>query len=77
MRSEEKNLSSEQRADLRILSPNVVSVELPSPFQGEEEEQEEQVSPLLRNFQDFCREVGQLQLDEESLDILEELEQQT
>lgn len=76
LRSDEKNLSSEQRADLRILSPNVVSVELPSPFQGPEEEGEEATSPLLKDFQDFCREVGQVQLDEESLDVLEELEQQ-
>ena len=76
LRSDEKNLSAEQRADLRILSPNVVSVELPSPFVGAEEEGEEVTSPLLKDFQDFCREVGEIELDQESLEVLEELERQ-
>jgi exonuclease SbcD len=75
LRSEERNLSSEQRADLRILSPNVVSVELPSPFEAEHEEEDlEKISPLLQSFQDFCREVGEFELNQDCFDLLAELE---
>jgi DNA repair protein SbcD/Mre11 len=75
LRSEEKNLSAEQRADLRILSPNVVSVELPSPFHEERAEgQADELSPLLQSFQTFCRESGDYELTQECLNLLRELE---
>lgn len=75
LRSEEKNLSPEQRADLRILSPNVVSVELPSPFAAAEEEEPEAISALIRDYQEYCREVGKFELDQECMDLLRELDE--
>lgn len=78
LRSGERDLTPEQRADLRILSPNVVSVELPSPFEAAEEEKSEAaaVPAVVSSFLDFCSEVGEFQPDEECLEVLLELEQQ-
>lgn len=74
LRSDERNLTPEQRADLRILSPNVVSVELPSPFEAIQEGDPGGLSPLLKDFQTFCRDIGGYELNQECIDILRELE---
>lgn len=75
LRSEERNLTPEQRADLRVLSPNIVSVELPSPFEAVEQgESEQDLSPLLRSFQEFFREQAGQELTEEQLEILIDVE---
>ena len=75
LRSDEKNLTPEQRADLRILSPNVVSVELPSPLDEERKKADSSgLSPLLTSFQDFCRESCDYELTPECLDLIRELE---
>lgn len=74
LRSEEKDLSAEQRAELRIVGPNVVSVELPSPFHKDERESEEEVSELVASFSRFCQRQTGESLSEEELAVLVELE---
>lgn len=76
LRSEERDLSAEQRAELRILAPNIVSVELPSPFSSGEEGREFSTSPLVSDFCDFVRSQAGRELDDEELAILKVLEEQ-
>lgn len=73
LRSDESNLSPEQRADLRILGPNIVSVEVPSPFAEQVEIEGDDLPFLVRLFSKFAKESGE-ELDEKSLEILMELE---
>lgn len=70
LRSDETELTPEQRADLRILSPNVVSVELPSPFENTPNEPSEELPAMVRDFQDFVRETSGRELAEEELELL-------
>lgn len=76
LRSEEKDLTPAQRADLRVLGPNIVSVELPSPFEDAPEPGESEMSTLLQTFAEFVEESTGTPLSEESLVILRELEGQ-
>ena len=73
LRSQETELTSEQRAELRIVSPNVVSVEIESQPNSESEGQLA-VSSLVRLFSEFAREVGQVEVTEEWLEQLRQIE---
>ena len=74
LRSEERNLTPEQRADLRILGPNIVSVELPSPFEAEELGLDQDLPALVQSFKEFALEVSGQELSEECIEILRELD---
>jgi len=74
LRSEEENLTPEQRADLRILGPNIVSVEFPSPLLEEEKSTESGLPALVHTFKKFVRESTGDELGEDALQLLLELE---
>lgn len=76
LRSEERDLTPEQRAELRILGPNIVSVELPSPFAPADEEHDSSLPPLVADFCAFVKSQAGRGLDEEEIEILRRLEQQ-
>lgn len=71
LRSQDSELTSEQRAELRIVSPNVVSVELGLDANREAESES---SSTVRLFSEFAREVGQLSLEPEMLERLHRIE---
>jgi DNA repair protein SbcD/Mre11 len=70
LRSEEADLTPEQRADLRVLGPNIVSLELPSPLGLETESEEMELPAMVRSFQLFAEQMTGNPLSEESLQIL-------
>jgi exonuclease SbcD len=74
LRSQEKDLSAEQRADLRILAPNVVSVELPSPFEAPPTAAESSLPSIVETFQAFVRDVSGDELSEEAVELLVKME---
>lgn len=74
LRSEERNLTPEQRADLRILGPNIVSVEFPSPFEPDGPGSDQDLPPLVQSFKEFALELSGQELSEECVEILKELE---
>ena len=76
LRSEEADLTPEQRADLRILGPNVVSVEFPSPFELEASEEEDDLPPVLRAFRRFAKAINGTELSDESVQLLLEVDEE-
>ena len=77
LRSQEGDLTVEQKAQLRSLGSNIVSVEAASPLASSTAEVElepSDLSPLLRLLVDFHKEVGGAPLEQASLDRLRELE---
>lgn len=76
LRSEERDLTSEQRAELRILGPNIVSLELPSPFAEPDDEHPTSLSALVADFCTFVKSQAGREPDEDEIELLKELEQQ-
>ena len=76
LRSEEADLTPEQRADLRILGPNVVSVEFPSPFELEASEEEDDLPPVVRAFRRFAKAINGTELSDESVQLLLEVDEE-
>jgi exonuclease SbcD len=76
LRSRETELTVEQKARLRTLGSNIVSVETESPLARSAPSQEEldELSPLLRLVVDFYQEVGGAPLEPATLQLLRELE---
>lgn len=75
LRSEERDLTPEQRAELRILGPNVVSVELPSPFAAPDAAPESELPPMVESFCRFVKARAGREVTPEELDILLEMEE--
>ena len=75
LRSDEFDLTPEQRADLRVLGPNIVSLEMPALEGPQEEERDESVPLLVKLFQKFALESSGKELSPECLELLLELEE--
>ena len=76
LRSQEGELTIEQKAKLRSLGSNIVSVETESPLDAgaANEAVQAELSPLLRRLLEFHKEMGGPPIDLAGLDILRELE---
>lgn len=76
LRSQDTDMSLEQKARLRALGANVVSVETESPLADSSEGVDiSGLSPLLRMLMEFHRETGGGPLDETTLTMLRALEE--
>lgn len=76
LRSGEQDLTPSQRADLRVLGPNIVSVEFPSPFAQTANSTNQEQPSMVQSFQEFTKALTGQDLSEESLAILLDLEGQ-
>jgi exonuclease SbcD len=76
MRSVESDLTVEQKAQLRSIGSNIVSVETESPLLDgvQEEGWKADLSPLLRMMLDFHQEMGGSALDQSAIAMLQEIE---
>ncbi len=75
LRSNEVELSNEERTRLRALGGNIVSVETAAPPLTENSTSDSTVGPLLEIVQQFHREMGGGSLDVESLALLNQLQE--
>lgn len=74
LHSDEAELTSQQKAELRRINPNVVSVEMESPIDPEESQESPGESPLVTAFRDFCSVLDEGPLGPEDVRLLEEIE---
>lgn len=76
LRSQETELTAEQKARLRSLGSNIVSVESEGPASqtSQEEAWLKELSPLLRMLVDFHKEMGGSSLEPSAIEMLRELE---
>jgi exonuclease SbcD len=76
LRSQESELSAEQRTALRALGSNIVSVEVPSPLAQGEPSPEQDLPALTRLVLDFHKEMGGPGLEPAAIELLSRLEAQ-
>lgn len=74
LHSDEAELTGQQKAELRRLNPNIVSVEMESPIEAEESLEAPGESPLVTAFRDFCAVLDEGPLEPEQARLLEEIE---
>lgn len=74
LRSDEAELTSQQKAQLRQLSSNVVSVETEAVDSPEESIEQAEEFPLAQAFKEFCSDLGLDPLESEAVRLLEEIE---
>lgn len=76
IRSEDGDLTPSQRSSLRTLSPNVVSVEFPSPLREHQSDPDEDVPEVIEDFLEFAQEMG-YDLGQQEVDLLLEIVSKT
>lgn len=75
LRSQERELTPHQKAQLRALGPNVVSIENHAPAEETSNRSSDaNLSPVLQMFSDFYRDVEGSELDETALTALKAIE---